>query len=57
MEAVRSLNEPFGARCFLTVGAVIGALASLALCLNAPFGARCFLTAYGPLGIVVFVLS
>ena len=38
-----SLNAPYGARCFLTVGRD-RARAYVVPGLNAPYGARCFLT-------------
>ena len=39
----RSLNAPYGARCFLTD--TRSDLTAIVQSLNAPYGARCFLTA------------
>ena len=41
----RSLNAPYGARCFLTRRKVVVFLDELNS-LNAPYGARCFLTGW-----------
>ena len=51
----RSLNAPFGARCFMTYAWVARRIAPLSSCLNAPFGARCFMTVL--LSVVVALIS
>ena len=40
----KSLNAPFGARCFLTAFFAMSRDVTHAVSLNAPSGARCFLT-------------
>ena len=40
---IKSLNAPYGARCFLTQARTATAWPSTTS-LNAPYGARCFLT-------------
>ena len=42
-----SLNAPYGARCFLTLGSSSSGEVAEAVRLNAPYGARCFLTLHG----------